>query len=347
MRRPRFTLLLLDPMKLVLTAPLLASVLGIMILFALDTAHPFYLGLLGVVLVFDLLGLCGPAWLRGWLRRHFAVAYVLVLLSAWGVSFYLLPDHPASPMVRVATVLHTTTLYVFLFLRRPPLVAARQAFLTLGAFVVAVAPYSGQSFGWGGAFDGPTLPLTLLTAHGTLILALRSFSGARAALADEQARSRLLHDLAHRDPLTGLANRRALEQDLAGHPRRAGALLAVIDVDGLKGVNDTLGHAAGDDLLRRFAGGFARAVGPGGRAYRISGDEFALLIPGPASPDLEELAESVAAEVRRTYPQAGASVGGAPWQAGESASAWLARADRAMYRHKERGRPSGRPDDLR
>ncbi|WP_104992487.1 GGDEF domain-containing protein [Deinococcus sp. NW-56] len=207
-------------------------------------------------------------------------------------------------------------------------------------------PYSAQSYGGGGAFDGPTLPLTLLFTHGPLILALRSFAEARVALSEARVRAQTMHDLAHRDSLTGLLNRRALERDLVGYPRRAGAVLAVIDVDGLKGVNDSLGHAAGDDLLRRFAAGFARAVGPGGRAYRISGDEFALLIPGPASPDLEELAESVAAEVRRTYPQAGASVGGAPWQAGESASAWLARADRAMYRHKERERPPAPPEHL-
>lgn len=338
-----------DPMRLVFWAPLIAAVLGLLIFYGQGMASPFYVGLLVALIVFDLLGLCGPAWVRARLREQFPVAYVLLLLSAWTASFYVLPEHPATPMVRLAALMHTTTLYVFLFVRRTPLVAQWQSLLTLAALVAVVVPYSVQSYGRGMAFDGPTLPLTLLLTHGTLILALRSFAEARVALAEARARAQTLHELAHRDPLTGLLNRRALEQDLAGLPQRVGALLAVIDVDGLKRVNDRLGHAAGDDLLHRFAQGFARAVGPQGRAYRISGDEFALLMPGPAAPapGLEELVEAVAGEVRRTYPQAGASVGGAPWQSGEDASAWLARADRAMYRHKERGRPSERPDDLK
>ncbi|MCP2014490.1 diguanylate cyclase (GGDEF)-like protein [Deinococcus sp. HSC-46F16] len=346
MRRPRLRLLPPDPLRLVRWAPLLAASIGLVLLLRCGTASPFYVGLLLAVIAFGLLRLFGPARVRARLHAQFPVAYVLLLLGVWAVGLHVLPQHPATPMALLAALLHTTTLYVFFFLQRSPRVAARQSWVTLGAFLAVLLPRSWMSRDQGGPFDGWTLPLTLLIAHGTLILALRAFSEARAALAEEQARSRLLHDLAHRDPLTGLANRRALEQDLAGHPRRTGALLAVIDVDGLKRVNDSLGHAAGDDLLRRFAGGVARAVGPGGRAYRISGDEFALLIPGPATPDLEDLVETVAGEVRRTYPQAGASVGAAPWQPGESGGTWLARADRAMYRHKERDRSSTQPEDL-
>ncbi|MPY66584.1 GGDEF domain-containing protein [Deinococcus sp. SDU3-2] len=343
MRRSWLRLPPLDPLRLVFWAPMVAAGLGLIILYGRGIPSPFYVGVLVAAIVFDLLGLFGPTWLRARLREQFPVAYLLLLLSAWAASFYVLPGHPATPMVRLAALMHTTTLYVFLFLRRRPLVAAWHALVTLGAFLAVVLPYSLQSYGRGGAFDGPMLPLTLLLTHGTLILTLRSFAEARFALAEARVRAQALHELAHHDPLTGLPNRRALEQDLAGPP--TGSVLAVVDVDGLKRVNDTLGHAAGDDLLRRFAHGFARAVGPGGRAYRISGDEFALLIPGPEIPHLEDLVGTVAGEVRRTYPQADASVGGAPWQAGECASAWLARADRAMYRHKERERRSGQADD--
>lgn len=323
MRRPWLRLPPLDPLRLVLWAPLWASLIGLAVLYAQGLAAPLYVGLLLAVVLYDLLGLFGPPWVRARVREHFPVAYLLVLLGGWTGSFYVLPDHPATPMARLGTLLHTTSLYVFLFMRRKPVVAQGQSLLALALLLLVALPHSWQSYGQLGAFDGPALPLTLVFTHGTLILALRSFAEARVALAEAHARAQTLHELAHRDPLTGLLNRRALEHDLATWPWRVGALLAVMDVDGLKGVNDTLGHAAGDDLLRRFAHGLAQAAGPGGRAYRISGDEFALLLPGSAARNLEALVEAVAEEVRRTYPQAGASVGTASWQSGEGASRLL------------------------
>lgn len=85
------------------------------------------------------------------------------------------------------------------------------------------------------------------------------------------------------DPLTGLGNRRAFDQDLdrelARVARSHGRVsVAVIDVDGLKQVNDTLGHPAGDQLLRRLGQAVARSIRASDRGYRIGGDEFALLL---------------------------------------------------------------------
>ncbi|MFC6667882.1 GGDEF domain-containing protein [Deinococcus radiopugnans] len=112
-----------------------------------------------------------------------------------------------------------------------------------------------------------TLPVTLLVAHGALITVLHLFSTFRDRAAHAEGRAEALHELAHRDALTGLPNRRALERDLEAAVMGAWAgHLAVVDVDGLKAVNDRLGHAAGDDLLRRFAQGFAREAGLGGRS---------------------------------------------------------------------------------
>lgn len=179
--------------------------------------------------------------------------------------------------------------------------------------------------------------LTATVAYGPLLLALWACRRMRDQLAQAEARVRLLDRLVHSDPLTHLYNRRALEQDLDRAVREnAGCWLAVIDVDGLKRVNDTLGHAAGDDLLRRFACGFAGAVGPWGRAYRLSGDEFALLLTR-GEPTAEQVVAEVTREVRQVYGEAQASVGTVRCQAGETGNAWLSRADRAMYRQK-RGR---------
>jgi two-component system cell cycle response regulator len=82
------------------------------------------------------------------------------------------------------------------------------------------------------------------------------------------------------DALTGLANRRALMADLeravtATPPETM--VLALFDLDGFKAYNDSFGHPAGDDLLRRLGGQLAAAMAPHGRGYRLGGDEFCIL----------------------------------------------------------------------
>ncbi|HEX4805238.1 MAG TPA: diguanylate cyclase [Conexibacter sp.] len=94
------------------------------------------------------------------------------------------------------------------------------------------------------------------------------------------------------DGLTGLPNRRRLMWDLeraltpARDDRRGRpATFALFDLDGFKGYNDTFGHAAGDMLLDRLARRLAAAVGDRGRAYRLGGDEFCVLLDGHLAPD--------------------------------------------------------------
>ncbi len=94
---------------------------------------------------------------------------------------------------------------------------------------------------------------------------------------------------ARHDPLTGLRNRRAFEEDLTvileqWRTSGLGFSLAVIDLAGFKAINDSLGHAAGDDALRRIADLLSGAPTGTHRAYRIGGDEFLLLIPAPLEP---------------------------------------------------------------
>ncbi|MEO7836591.1 MAG: GGDEF domain-containing protein, partial [Acidimicrobiales bacterium] len=85
------------------------------------------------------------------------------------------------------------------------------------------------------------------------------------------------------DPLTGLLNRRALKRDLdrelalaVRHDRSVS--MVVGDLDGLKTINDTRGHTAGDDALRALAGALATALRSGDAAYRVGGDEFVMLL---------------------------------------------------------------------
>ncbi|WP_103504283.1 MULTISPECIES: sensor domain-containing diguanylate cyclase [unclassified Streptomyces] len=106
--------------------------------------------------------------------------------------------------------------------------------------------------------------------------------------------------LAYTDPLTGLANRRAVDarlEEAVGRHRRDGTVvsLVVCDINGLKRVNDSLGHVAGDHLLERFASvlSLCGAQLPAALAARLGGDEFCLVAVGPQAAEVVRVAEEV------------------------------------------------------
>ncbi|HST24845.1 MAG TPA: GGDEF domain-containing protein [Gaiellaceae bacterium] len=185
------------------------------------------------------------------------------------------------------------------------------------------------------------------------VVPARDRSGAIAAgmlvaqdITDRKTREHRLKQWASRDGLTGLWNRERLLEELdrflAGRRRRddrAGSLLFV-DLDGFKAVNDSQGHAAGDELLRSVAQAIEGAVRYTDTVARIGGDEFAVLLPGTTAPQAQRVAEKIEAAVAAVWPRArgGASVGVVELDpaAGSAADA-LAQADRAMYEVK-RGR---------
>jgi diguanylate cyclase (GGDEF)-like protein len=160
-----------------------------------------------------------------------------------------------------------------------------------------------------------------------------------------------LADLARRDVLTGLANRRAFEEALArevARARRSGAALAVValDIDHFKRVNDTHGHASGDLVIAEVAARAQRALRAEDLLARIGGEELAALLPGATLNAAAEVAERIrravcdsAIPVAATAVDVTVSLGCAALQAEErEGPALLARADARLYDAKRAGR---------
>jgi diguanylate cyclase (GGDEF)-like protein len=156
---------------------------------------------------------------------------------------------------------------------------------------------------------------------------------------------RRLEVLAAHDPLTGAGNRRLLQHDLERLTEaRAGdgAVLAVLDLDHFKQVNDTLGHEAGDRVLVRLVEIARGRLRKTDGIYRFGGEEFVLLLPATdtraARPLLEDLHALLNAGLAGPSGGVTVSIGAAALAEGERWSAWLARADAALYRAKQAGR---------
>ena len=174
-----------------------------------------------------------------------------------------------------------------------------------------------------------------------------------------QVRTNLDHvqSLALFDQVTGLANRtsfcRQVERHLTGRNTDAMAALFFIDLDGFKGVNDSLGHAAGDQLLARVAGRLREVVmaqvsaGTGDAVIgRLAGDEFTMFfpfLPGPSAAAriarAVQFALSERFDLGSQHVELGASIGIACYpDHGDTLSALLRAADVAMYHAKHQGR---------
>jgi diguanylate cyclase (GGDEF)-like protein len=153
-----------------------------------------------------------------------------------------------------------------------------------------------------------------------------------------------LQQLADHDALTGLLNRRRLEEELRHQLARCArhgehAALMIMDLDGFKAVNDTHGHAAGDVVLRDIAAALARRSRHSDTLARVGGDEFAAILVGVDEGQARTVAAGLAAAAAAGGAGHGvtASVGVAALGQEDTVDGALARADRAMYAAKRAG----------
>ena len=201
--------------------------------------------------------------------------------------------------------------------------------------------------------------LDLYAARAQLKIALDALSVRNTQLNEEIAeRKRIEAQIRHQathDMLTGLPNRTLFHDRLRTAIQRVprhgpGFALALLDIDGFKGVNDNQGHPAGDALLQAIARRLSEQVRANDTVARLGGDEFALIVEDVGDlPSLLKRCEQVCAVLAEPYPLQGsqgdfeahvsASIGIAVWQdVGGSDEALIHAADRALYQAKGEGK---------
>ncbi len=305
----------------------------------------------------------GSSHVRGTLQRNFfAVQIACIVLGGfisivwggppeWGISLLwalsLVPvwlSIARAPAAIVSCHSLVQMLLLWWWLGQPAGMASTWgAGLLAPAFVAALpAFWLGVFGGWAGAAAGTVFAVSALCDTPGERLAAVFGVGLSAAVGQSygsihrnllRARRRLRVE-ALTEPATGLGNLRALERDfprLRAQAARAGVplLLTMWDLDGLKLVNDTWGHAAGDALLSSFAETFAKTSRAADGLYRIGGDEFAGLHLGLHDGSL------LSARLRQRFSMV--SVGWARDE-GEELVSLRHRADRELYKDKHRRR---------
>jgi diguanylate cyclase (GGDEF)-like protein/PAS domain S-box-containing protein len=206
-------------------------------------------------------------------------------------------------------------------------------------------PWRGEANGR--RHDGLTFPEEILfspLAGGRVALVARDLTEGRQV--EERMR-----ELVYRDPLTDLPNRRLFEDRLSialaqAHRYRHRLAVIFVDLDRFKQINDTLGHAAGDELLRAVARRLTSCVREGDTVARLAGDEFTLLLPGiHYAEDVATISRKLTDALRKPFSIDGTEVrvtssGGIALypEDGETEETLVRSADTAMYRAKERGR---------
>ncbi len=314
------------------------AIAGVMVGIGVADAYPemraaiYALGGAAAALVVVLHELLPDRW-RG--RATAAIEVLGALALATGLVW--LTGGPTSPFVFVYHVIVVAAALTM----RARLALAVGAFATLGYLAVVALDTAGST-------TSSTALLGVGINIGSLWL-LASLAGVYAS-ADRRIRASVL-ELSQTDSLTGLLNRGrlfpTLEQEVQ-RTRRSGRGFCVlmVDLDGLKAINDSMGHLRGDDVLRSVSQAINRSIRNVDSAYRYGGDEFIVLLPETEFIGAYVVAEKIREGVEEIGPSIGAeeastsvSIGLVSHpEDGSSAEELMITADRAMYQAKSLGK---------
>ncbi len=192
----------------------------------------------------------------------------------------------------------------------------------------------------------PLIAIVLLATAAAIAFLFKRLFGSTRALAEREEEARFL---AEHDGLTRLPNRRKLESLYGEHfaASRHGdtqMLMAVVDLDRFKDINDTLGHHAGDALIQSVAARIRSRLDPGDVLARLGGDEFAVLRPLEKAKDVDEISSAILSCFAKPFGvvghqiETGASIGLVFAEPGDSFTDAIKRADIALYDAKAHGR---------
>jgi diguanylate cyclase (GGDEF)-like protein len=216
----------------------------------------------------------------------------------------------------------------------------REKQFTLGGrnFLLRYAPLPGNA-----VLTERTIPASLVLAMGVAASVL--LGALLWLLAQVVALYREVGRLARTDSLTGVANRRAWDEELPRELSRAArtgqtVCVALLDLDHFKAYNDEHGHQAGDRLLKAASAAWEGLLRKTDLLARYGGEEFAVLLPDCPLGSAMEIAE----RLRTAQPEGTCSIGVADWDGRQDEEELIARADRALYAAKAGGRDQCRSD---
>lgn len=302
---------------------------------------------LGLVAVYSLAALITSRRRQRLLLTVAPYLYIGVLLLGWLYAFYVIYPSPLAARLILVTAMMLPTFYAQFFNRFLGPQALLQAGAVLSAFLLLNLPHAILTLGGRGLFDGPLFSLLFGLSQGLMLTFVASAAWLGGELKQVRQDAAWFQRLANHDSLTGLPNRRQIENVLStalAQASRSGAPCAalMIDIDHFKRLNDKFGHPVGDEVLRHIAHRLSEELRAGNTLGRWGGEEFVVVAPQTELHEAQQLGERLRYAVR-SEPAAGehlvtVSIGMTAYRPGDTPETLIARADRALYRAKQGGR---------
>ena len=270
-----------------------------------------------------------------------------LLIGNLGLRFYALPAGPEGASAIMTSLLWLPLLFVFSAVAFDGETSLRYSAALFVLIVLVTLPHALASMAGPLVTDGLGVMLQAYLAYAVMIVGLFFFADVQQRVAAMEETARTMRKLANTDALTGLANRRQAEEQLARELRRAERYgrvfsLLMLDIDNFKDLNDRFGHQAGDDVLMDLSRRLEAMVRASDTVARWGGEEFMLLAPETQLEDARRLAELVRRHVDDNLLAdrfaVTVSLGVASYRPSDTVQSLVARSDAALYLAKRGGR---------